>query len=261
MKTHALVAGLLLATASFGFAVPMPQEEAAEAPSAAERFRELSAEYDAVLETWSAELRAKVEAAREAGEELPDSAYVSPAGEYLPRFQAGADEYAGSAGAAPYLVWIVNHGSRVDQAVARASFAQLAAQHPSSEALEPLVRMLPYMDMFLGDVDDALRTLVETSTLEAVREAARFGLYSSLLGKAASGTPEHDEALAGMKAIIETLEDERLKDVARRKVKIAESFATGMVAPDIDGLDLDGVAFKLSDYKGKIVFLDFWGDW
>ena len=24
---------------------------------------------------------------------------------------------------------------------------------------------------------------------------------------------------------------------------------------------LDGVAFKLSDYKGKVVFLDFWGDW
>ena len=25
--------------------------------------------------------------------------------------------------------------------------------------------------------------------------------------------------------------------------------------------DLDGVEFKLSDYRGKVVFLDFWGDW
>ena len=35
----------------------------------------------------------------------------------------------------------------------------------------------------------------------------------------------------------------------------------GDVAPDIVGVDLDGVEFKLSDYKGKVIFLDFWGDW
>ena len=27
------------------------------------------------------------------------------------------------------------------------------------------------------------------------------------------------------------------------------------------GEDLNGVAFKLSDYRGKVVVLDFWGDW
>jgi peroxiredoxin len=35
----------------------------------------------------------------------------------------------------------------------------------------------------------------------------------------------------------------------------------GKVAPDIVGEDLDGVKFKLSDYRGKVVVLDFWGDW
>ena len=35
----------------------------------------------------------------------------------------------------------------------------------------------------------------------------------------------------------------------------------GKVAPDIVGEDIDGVAFKLSDYRGKVVMLDFWGDW
>ncbi len=35
----------------------------------------------------------------------------------------------------------------------------------------------------------------------------------------------------------------------------------GMLAPDISGPDLDGVDFKLSDYRGKVIFLDFWGDW
>lgn len=35
----------------------------------------------------------------------------------------------------------------------------------------------------------------------------------------------------------------------------------GKVAPDIEGEDVDGKAFKLSDYRGKVVMLDFWGDW
>jgi peroxiredoxin len=35
----------------------------------------------------------------------------------------------------------------------------------------------------------------------------------------------------------------------------------GKLAPDIEGKDFDEVAFKLSDYRGKIVVLDFWGDW
>ena len=34
-----------------------------------------------------------------------------------------------------------------------------------------------------------------------------------------------------------------------------------MVAPEIEAEDLDGVNFKLSDYRGKVVVIDFWGDW
>ncbi|MBL8825168.1 MAG: redoxin domain-containing protein [Planctomycetia bacterium] len=35
----------------------------------------------------------------------------------------------------------------------------------------------------------------------------------------------------------------------------------GQMAPQISGEDVDGVAFKLSDYRGKVVVLDFWGFW
>lgn len=35
----------------------------------------------------------------------------------------------------------------------------------------------------------------------------------------------------------------------------------GKVAPEIQGKDVDGKSFKLSDYRGKVVVLDFWGDW
>jgi len=39
------------------------------------------------------------------------------------------------------------------------------------------------------------------------------------------------------------------------------NLAVGKLAPEIEGVDLDQVAFKLSDYRGKVVLLDFWGNW
>lgn len=36
------------------------------------------------------------------------------------------------------------------------------------------------------------------------------------------------------------------------------NLSVGKVAPDIDGADHDGARFKLSDYRGKVVLLDFW---
>lgn len=35
----------------------------------------------------------------------------------------------------------------------------------------------------------------------------------------------------------------------------------GKVAPEIEGEDIDGKKFRLSDYRGKVVVLDFWGHW
>ena len=37
--------------------------------------------------------------------------------------------------------------------------------------------------------------------------------------------------------------------------------AVGQQALEIEGEDIDGKPFKLSDYRGKVVMLDFWGNW
>jgi hypothetical protein len=39
------------------------------------------------------------------------------------------------------------------------------------------------------------------------------------------------------------------------------SLAVGMQAPEITGVDLNGKPMKLSDFRGQVVVLDFWGDW
>ncbi len=35
----------------------------------------------------------------------------------------------------------------------------------------------------------------------------------------------------------------------------------GAVAPELVGEDLDGIPLQLSAFRGKVVLLDFWGDW
>jgi hypothetical protein len=49
----------------------------------------------------------------------------------------------------------------------------------------------------------------------------------------------------------------------RAKAELFEirNLRVGKQAPDIEGEDQDGKRFKLSDYRGKVVLLDFWGNW
>lgn len=49
--------------------------------------------------------------------------------------------------------------------------------------------------------------------------------------------------------------------LAKKELFDLERLQVGQEAPDIVGKDLDGIEFRLSDYRGKVVLLDFWGHW
>jgi hypothetical protein len=54
----------------------------------------------------------------------------------------------------------------------------------------------------------------------------------------------------------------KLGDEARQQLdKLRHAILVGKQAPEIEGEDIDGKQFKLSDYRGKVVLLDFWGHW
>lgn len=52
-----------------------------------------------------------------------------------------------------------------------------------------------------------------------------------------------------------------LKNRATEELFKLENLSIGKLAPDIEGVDLNGKKFKLSDYRGKVILLDFWADW
>jgi hypothetical protein len=76
-----------------------------------------------------------------------------------------------------------------------------------------------------------------------------------------------DHALAVLKQIRDdygaekTFEGQPFAEAIAGDLFQLEKLRIGMVAPDIAANDLDGVPFKLSDYRGKVVVLDFWGNW
>lgn len=50
-----------------------------------------------------------------------------------------------------------------------------------------------------------------------------------------------------------------LRDVSVASLDTAAE--VGALAPEITGKDSAGTEFSLSDYRGQVVMLDFWGNW
>ena len=46
-----------------------------------------------------------------------------------------------------------------------------------------------------------------------------------------------------------------------RRSPRAVGLEVGLVAPEIQGQDTRGNPMRLSTFRGKVVVLDFWGDW
>jgi hypothetical protein len=59
----------------------------------------------------------------------------------------------------------------------------------------------------------------------------------------------------------ESSRDRTLGKLAEAELFEMRSLVVGKTAPEIEGEDIDGKQFKLSDYRGKVVLLDFWGHW
>ena len=51
------------------------------------------------------------------------------------------------------------------------------------------------------------------------------------------------------------------RELAQSAIFEIQNLSVGKTAPEINGTDTDGVAFKLSDYRGKVVLLSFWATW
>ena len=184
--------------------------------------------------------------------------------DYSPRFLKVATDYPDSKAAVDSLVWVVQMGNRIGSRDIGPALKLLAENHVKDERLALLCRGL--QRMITADVQAFLQVVIDRSPHRDARGIACFSLACQMQ-KTAERTP-------GNQAIAEKLYQQvvddyadvsylrgNLGDRAAGALYATKNIGIGKVAPEIVAEDLDGVKFKLSDYRGKVVVLDFWGDW
>lgn len=197
------------------------------------------------------------------------SSYPDPA-DHAQGFLDLAERYPGTTHAAQALAWVV---ANVREGDARGQALQaLAEHHVEDAALFEVCRSLVRGD---GDADtiEILRKVLAATPHHDVRGMSAYALALQLEQKAEDASGEEAEILLGeYEELLETCVAEygdvdyfpdykTLAEAAEGELFELRNLQIGMVAPDIEGEDLDGVPFTLSDYRGKVVMLDFWGDW
>ena len=243
--------------------LPVQQDEA---ETAAERFSRLEAEATEAMSAWRKNLSELRKAAAEGGPAVPEEAWLSPYTDLVPHFSEAASEYAGTTDAIPFLVWLASNATNLPEPSGKigvGALRDLLTTHASSPQLEDISYLLGRLDYHFGDEEarELLAGVEKKTTSTTVRAWAIYARLTPTLDGAAVDSEEFQAAKRELLAAMEGVEDRYLTTDASNKIEVRERFSLGMVAPDIKGVDLDGTAFSLSDYEGKVLFVDFWGDW
>lgn len=149
-----------------------------------------------------------------------------------------------------------------DTEIVKGVVAQVQASHMKSPALVGLLEKASLLQRPLG-AEQADAFLTQVIAESPVDLAKAWALYwqSMALSRSRDREKNADKAEQLM-AQAETLcGDHWLGDKIRGPKFAQEKLQVGLVAPNIQGEDMDGVKFALADYRGKVVVLDFWGFW
>lgn len=125
----------------------------------------------------------------------------------------------------------------------------------------------------LGDILEAedpvrgMELLLQACTLAGDLESANGSaaikrFFAAVTRSVTSGEPARVEtALALMSEVTRRWPDSQAAEEAERQLFRLQHLSVGRDAPDFEAQDVEGNAFKLSDYKGKVTLIDFWGFW
>ncbi|MEC7583781.1 MAG: hypothetical protein VYE77_05645 [Planctomycetota bacterium] len=223
---------------------------------------EFNAKFDAIkaTEEWQTAMEARD---NETLQKLYNSIEKVDAAKFAERAMELAAKHQGEDAVAFYC-WTAVNGA--DRDLAREAMEALRDNHLQSPGLEPLMERGVMLTRTLGP--DAgtmmLDLIIDENPHAMVRAWALYWKAHPVVNNRGRGGYSEDEKVTAVGWMDQA---EKLAAGTPLAARIAaprfekERLQIGMVAPDIDGVDTDGTAFKLSDYRGKVVVLDFWGFW
>jgi hypothetical protein len=228
---------------------------------------EPSARLEALVERFKDAQRAFYDRLRAA----PNDDEQNPGPAFLKEFRALAEGVKGTEAAAGAWIWVFRLGTQSNSAAdAKQALETLLAEHIESPALADLAPELEYAGHVVGQEPcaQALRSMREHSPHAAVRAGATFFLATNLLNQGRRHPELKEEARKLLEECAAQFAEVKHPHGGRTYGQLAKGFLfeldhlqVGMVAPDFECTDADGVKFKLSDYRGKVVIVDFWGNW
>jgi len=177
-----------------------------------------------------------------------------------------ADKEASDPKAGDLLGWVATNAGMLP--AGQKAIVQLIEKHPDHAALERVVSMLGTGRIPKGE--ELLRKLLSTSSKTDVKAAGTFALGQCLVAKTnkSCDTVEEANKVAAeaekyLNQAIELFGDNKAaqRKAAEQELQAFQKLRVGKEALEISATDLDEKEFKLSDYRGKVVMLDFWGNW
>lgn len=183
---------------------------------------------------------------------------------YGKKFQAVADAHPGTEAAGRALAWVV--ANTRGEGVARA-LEVIAESHVKTPGLASFCLSLRYNREKVAE-DVLARIIAENGEAQTVA-AAKFTVAARTLRMSAYEDVSKERMALAQTYLEEVARDHSEAEVGRFKLGEMASASLfelknlriGAVAPNIKGKDADGVDFMLTDYRGKVVVLDFWGHW
>ena len=239
--------------------LPLAALRAQEPPASRPECAALEQQFMDAQKEWNAAMRAASTAKNK--DQLEALQKQRPESAFVPKFLAAAKACEGTDDAVPYLSWIVSRG---DVKTAREAMTTLMDKHVAHPGVERAVARLGGLHGAFGleQTRTWLDLVLARNTHESVQAQARFTRAGLYVGTRAAARSEElrRQAVADLK-FVEEHGNTSIAEMAKSLRHEAECLEPGLIAPEIEAEDLDGVRFKLSDYRGKVVLLDFWGDW
>jgi len=151
-------------------------------------------------------------------------------------------------------------------------FADKYAADLKEERLTSVCQQLSFTGGKGGEA--LLRTLLEKDTRHEVQGVACLGLGQMLKLRADGMSDEEAKAAEKLRGESEKLFERAVDkfadvklpfrgsvgDKAKNELFDLRNLSVGKTAPEVEGEDQDAKKFKLADYKGKVVLLDFWSE-
>ncbi len=220
-------------------------------------YQELARDFGQAMTAWFEARNEAIRKAQAAGERPPQSVFTPPTKDYVTRAQELAARWAGTDDAVPFLAFVVKSASDERKAVSEAIEA-LRVGHAKSAAIRDLLGHLGRA----GRVDtERVARRLRDAVVEQNPDAGCRAQALLTRGSLRLEGGDADGGAADLRKVAEVTDDEELVDAAQEALFEVENLSVGRTAPEIEGVDVEGVPFKLSDYRGKVVLLDFWGFW